>query len=87
MLGVVTAGFGVMLFGMAGMAVGGVGVVRGLLVIAGFVMFGGFAVMLRRMLVVFGGLVMVLDACVIAHDSLPVVGEVRTVYAAQLTIC
>lgn len=87
MLGVVTAGFGVMLFGMAGMAVGGVGVVRGLLVIAGFVMFGGFAVMLRCMLVVFGGLVMVLDACVIAHDSLPVVGEVRTVYAAQLTIC
>jgi hypothetical protein len=47
-------------------------VVRGLFVIAGFVMFGGFAVMLRRVLVVFGGLVMVLDACVVAHGALPV---------------
>jgi hypothetical protein len=72
MLGVVAAGFGVMLFGMAGMAVGGVSVVGGLFVIAGFVVFGSFAVMLRRVLVVFGGLVMVLDACVVAHDSLPV---------------
>jgi hypothetical protein len=72
LLGVVAAGFGVMLFGMAGMAVGGVGVVRGLFVIAGFVMLGGFAVMLRCVLVMFGGLVMVLDACVVAHDSLPV---------------
>jgi hypothetical protein len=72
MLGVVAAGFGVMFFGMAGVAVGGVGVMRGLFVIAGFMMLGGFAVMLRRVLVVFGGLVMVLDACVVAHDSLPV---------------
>jgi hypothetical protein len=72
MLGVVAAGFGVMLFGMAGMAVGGVGVMRGLFVIAGFMMLGGFAVMLRRVLVVLGGLVMVLDACVVAHGSLPV---------------
>jgi hypothetical protein len=72
MPGVVAAGFGVMFFGMAGMAVGAVGVVRGLFVIAGFVVLGGFAVMLRRVLVVFGGLVMVLDACVVAHDSLPV---------------
>jgi hypothetical protein len=72
MLGVVAAGFGVMLFGMAGVAVGGVGVVRGLFVIAGFVVLGGFAVMLRRVLVVFGGLVMVLDACVVAHGALPV---------------
>jgi hypothetical protein len=72
MLGVVAAGFGVMFFGMAGVAVGGVGVMRGLFVIAGFVMLGGFAVMLRRVLVVFGGLVMVLDACVVAHGALPV---------------
>jgi hypothetical protein len=87
MLGVVTAGFGVMLFGMAGVAVGGVGVVRRLFVIAGVMMLGGFAMMLRRMLVMFGGLVMVLDACVIAHGALPVRVEVRTVYAAQLTFC
>jgi hypothetical protein len=72
MLGVVAAGFGVMLFGMAGMAVGGVGVVGRLIVIAGFMMLGGFAVMLRRVLVMFGGLVMMLDACVVAHGALPV---------------
>jgi hypothetical protein len=72
MLGVVAASFGVMLFGMTGVAVGGVGVMRGLFVIAGVVMLGGFAVMLRRVLVVFGGLVMVLDACVVAHGALPV---------------
>jgi hypothetical protein len=87
MLGVEAAGFGVMLFGVAGMAVGGVGVVTGLFVIAGFVVLGGFAVMLRRVLVVFGSLGMMLDACVVAHDSLPVIVEVRTVYAAQLTLC
>lgn len=72
MLGVVTAGFDVMMFGVAGMAVGAVGVVRRFFVIAGTMMFGGFAVMLGCVLVVFGGLVMVLDACVVAHVSLPV---------------
>jgi hypothetical protein len=62
-LGVVAAGLGVMLFGMAGMAMGAVGVVRRLLVIAGLVVFGGFAVMPGRVLVMFGG--------VGAHVSLP----------------
>ena len=67
-LGVMTARLGMMLLGMAGMAVGGVGVVRRLLVIAGLMMPGSFAVMLGRVFVVFGGLVMmVLDACVVAH--------------------
>jgi hypothetical protein len=47
-------------------------VVRRLIVIAGFMMLGGFAVMLRRVLVMFGGLVMMLDACVVAHGALPV---------------
>ena len=60
MFGVMTAGLGMMLFGMAGMAVGAVGVVRGLLVIAGLMVLGG-------MFVVFGSLMMVLDACVVAH--------------------
>jgi hypothetical protein len=46
-------------------------VVRGLVVIAGFVMPGGFAVMLGRVFVVFGGLVMMVDG-VVAHVSLPV---------------
>jgi hypothetical protein len=72
MLGVMTAGFGVMLFGMAGMAVSGVGVMPRLLVIAGFMMLGSFAMMLCRVLVMFGSLVMVIDACVVAHGALPV---------------
>jgi len=68
MLGVMTAGLGMMLFGVAGVAVSGVCVVRGLLVIAGLMVLGGFAVMLGGMFVVFGSLVMmVLDACVVAH--------------------
>jgi hypothetical protein len=67
-LGVVTAGLGMMLFGVAGVAVSGVGVMRRLLVIAGLVVLGGLAVMPGGMFVVFGGLVMVmLDACVVAH--------------------
>jgi hypothetical protein len=48
-----------------------VGVMGRLLVIAGFMMFRGFAVVLRRLLVMFGGLVMVLNACMVAHVLLP----------------
>jgi hypothetical protein len=72
LFGVMTAGLGMMFFGVAGMPVSAVGVVRGLLVIAGFMMLGGFAVMLGGVLVVFSGLVVVLDACMISHISLPV---------------
>jgi hypothetical protein len=72
MVGVMTAGLDVVMFGVAGMAVGAVGVVRGFFVIAGLMMLGGFAVMLGCVLVMFGGLVMVLDACMVAHVSLPV---------------
>jgi hypothetical protein len=73
-----TAGLNVMMFGMAGMTVGAVGVVRRLLVIAGFMMLGGFAMVLGCVLVMFGSLVMVMfDACVLAHVSLPV-GNVKT---------
>ena len=74
MRGVMTAGLDMMMFGVAGVTVRGVGMVRGLFVIAGFVMPGGFAVMLRRMLVVLGRLMMVVDVGVVAHDSLPVRG-------------
>jgi uncharacterized membrane protein len=72
MLGVMTAGFDVVMFGVAGMAVGAVGVVRRFFVIASIMMLGGFAMMLGCVLVVFGGLVMVLNACMVAHVSLPV---------------
>jgi hypothetical protein len=70
-LGVVTARLDVMMFGVAGMAMGGVGVMGRLLVLASLVVLGGFAVMLGSVFVMFGRLVMVVDACVIAHVSLP----------------
>jgi hypothetical protein len=75
MLGVMTARFDMMMFGMAGVAMSAVGMVRRLVVIAGLVMFGGFAVMLGRMFVVLGGLVMVLDALVVAHVQLSRYGD------------
>jgi hypothetical protein len=71
MLGVMTAGFGVMMFGMAGVAMRAVRMMSRLFVIAGFMMLGSFAMVLRGMLVVFGRLVMMLDACVVAHVSSP----------------
>jgi hypothetical protein len=74
MSGVVAARLDVVMFGMAGMAVGGVGVVRRLFVIAGFVMLGGFTVMLRGMLVMLGGLVVMIGVGVFAHVALPVCG-------------
>lgn len=71
-LGVMPARLGVVVLGMAGMAMGAVGVMRRLVVVAGFVVLGGFAVMTRRVLVMLSCLVMMLNACVVAHDDLPV---------------
>ena len=71
LFGVMTACLGMMFFGMAGVAMRAVGVMRRFLVIAGFMVFGGFAVMFCRVFVVLGGLVMVLDACVVAHVFAP----------------
>ena len=62
MLGVMAARLDVMMFGVAGMPVRGMGMVRRLLVIAGFMVLRGFAVMLGCVLVMLGGLVMMLDA-------------------------
>jgi hypothetical protein len=70
-LGVMPARLVVMMLGMAGMAMGAVGVMRPLLVIAGFVVLGGFAVMFRGLLVMFGGLLMMLYALVVAHVFSP----------------
>jgi hypothetical protein len=69
--GVMTARLDVVVFSVAGMTVGGVGVVRCLFVIAGFVMLGGFTVVLGGMLVVFGGLGVMLDVGVVTHRALP----------------
>ena len=88
MFGVVTAGLDMMMFGVAGMAVGAVGVVRGLFVIAGFMTLGGFAVMFGGVLVMLGSLVMMLYAFVLAHVALPVRWlRVRPTYAIRLTLC
>jgi hypothetical protein len=76
--GVVTARLGVVMFGVAGMTVRGMGVVRRLFVIAGLVMFRGLAVMFCRMFVMLGGLVVMIGLGVFldvfAHVALPVGG-------------
>jgi hypothetical protein len=89
LLGVMTAGLDMMMFGVAGVAMGAVGMVRGLFVIAGAMVPGGFAVMLGRVLVVFGGLVMVLYACMVAHICSPGSSCENTppVYVTNLTLC
>ena len=69
---VMPARLDVMMLGVAGVTVGGVRVVRRLLVIAGLVMLGGFAMMLCCMLMVLGRLVVMLHALMLAHVSLPV---------------
>jgi len=69
---VMPARLDVMMLGVAGVTVGGVRVVRRLLVIAGLVMLGGFAMMLCCMLMVLGRLVVMLHALMLAHISLPV---------------
>ncbi|GIQ75706.1 hypothetical protein [Bradyrhizobium sp. RD5-C2] len=71
-LGVMPAGLGVVMLGMAGVTMGAVRVMRRLVMVAGFVVLGGFAVMTRRVFVVLGGLVVMLNACVVAHEDLPV---------------
>jgi hypothetical protein len=72
LLGVVPARLYMMMLGVAGMAVGGVRMMRRLLVIAGLVMLGGFPMMLCRMLMVLGRLLVMLNALMFAHISLPV---------------
>ena len=71
-LGVMPARFGVVMLGMAGVTMGAVGVMCRLLMVAGGMVLGGFAMMMRRVLVMLGCLVMMLNACVVAHDDLPV---------------
>jgi hypothetical protein len=72
LLGVMAARLDMMMFGVAGVPVRGMGMMRRLFVIAGFVVLGGFAVMPGRVLVMFGRLVMMLHALMVVHISLPV---------------
>jgi hypothetical protein len=60
----------VMLDGMQMVAVRDLGVMRSLFVIAGFVMFGRFAMMLGRVLMMLRGMFVVLVNLVIVHSSL-----------------
>ena len=65
MLGVMTARFGMVMFGMAGVTMGAMRVVSGLFMITSFVMPGGFAVMLGCMFMMLcSAVVMVFDAFV-----------------------
>jgi hypothetical protein len=80
--GVMTARLDVMMFSVAGMTVGSVGVVRRLFVIAGFVVLGGFTVVLGSMLVMFGGLGVMLDVGVVTHRALPGYGS-KSVWFTQ----
>jgi hypothetical protein len=81
--GVMTARLDVVMFSVAGMTVGGVGVVRRLFVIAGFVVLGGFTVVPSGMLVVFGGLGVMLDVGVVTHRALPGYGS-KSVWFTQV---
>ena len=72
--GVVTARLDMVMLGVAGMTVRGMGVMRRLFVVAGFMMLRRLAVMFRGMLVMLGGLVVMLDVGVFAHGALPVYG-------------
>ncbi|WP_291698123.1 hypothetical protein [Bradyrhizobium sp.] len=58
-----------MMFGMAGVSMGDVGMMRRLFVIAGLMVLRRFTMMLGRVLVMFGGFLMVLSALVLAHVS------------------
>jgi hypothetical protein len=73
MLGMMAAGFGMMMFGMAGVTVRAMSMVSGLFVMASFMMLGSFAMVSCGMLVMFGSLVvMMLGACVFAHAYPPI---------------
>jgi hypothetical protein len=78
MFGVMAAGLIMVMFGVAGVTMGAVRMVRRFFVIASFMVLGGFTVMLGRVLVMFGSLMMVLYARMVAHDSLPVRFHVTT---------
>jgi hypothetical protein len=72
LFGVMLGGFATVVGRVRRMAVSGVGVMRGFLVVAVIVMLGGFAMMVCRVLVVFRGAPMMLSAFVGFHNGLPV---------------
>ena len=83
MLGVVLARFARVMSGVRGMAVRGVRVVTGLLVIVVLVMGGRLAMVLGGMLVMLGRGGVVLDDLVLGHDALRLVNAVPTTGPAR----
>jgi hypothetical protein len=71
-LGVMAARLDMVMFGVAGMPVRGMGMMRRLFVIAGFMVLGGFTVMLGRVFMMLSGFLVMLHALMLAHISLPV---------------
>jgi hypothetical protein len=69
LVGMVLAGFFSMVGGVHRMSVGDVGVVAGLFVVAGFVVLGRFAMMCRRVFMMFGGLMMMICSVVCHCDG------------------
>ena len=85
MLGVMLARLAGVMRGVGGMAVRRMGVVRGLLVAVRLVVLRGFAMVLGRVLVMFGRSVVMLDDLVFGHDALhPVSSDCKSIAAAQL---
>jgi hypothetical protein len=69
--GVLFRGVLVVLYGVQVMSVSYLGMMRGLFVVAGFVVLGGLTVVLGRMLVMMGGFLVMLVDIVTVHGSLP----------------
>ena len=84
MFSVMTARLGMVLFGVAGMPVGAMSMVCGLLVIAGLVVLGGFAMMFGSVLMMFGGFMMVFD-CVCGHLVLSRSGRSKSNFVMRLS--
>ena len=72
--GVGLGGLGGMVSGVVQMALCSVGMVRGGMVIAGLMVFGGLAMMMRGVLMVLGGLPVMLDSMA-RHRRSPFSGE------------
>lgn len=69
LLGVRLGGFRRVMHGVVVMAVSGVGVMRGEMMVSGFMVLGGFAVVASCVFVMFGGFVVMLG-CLLGHVGL-----------------
>ena len=75
-LGMMFGRFGAVMRGMRRVSVRGVGMVRGVLVIAVVMVLGGLVMMVRRLLMMLGCRAMMFSAFVFLHDVLPLQAKV-----------